>query len=119
MYRDFLLPMVASGEIVKLERQKPYTLIEGYEYEGKKIRPVMYIADFVVTYADGRFVVYDFKGMPDDVAKIKRKLFCWKYPNIHFEWIGYSKIDGGYVPYEKIVEGRKARKAAKTAKSKK
>lgn len=113
MYRDFLLPQMEKGSIINIERQKTYILVEGFTYNDTKIRPITYVADFVVTYATGKTVVYDFKGMPDSVAKLKRKLFWNLYPNLELEWIVYSKIDGGYVPYETAQKGRKERRKAK------
>lgn len=119
MYRDWLLPKYMSGEILRIKRQKTYILQSAFEYKGKKQKPITYVADFVVTYANGETVVYDFKGMPDAVAKMKRKMFWSLYPELDLQWIAYSKIDGGYVPYEVAQEGRKKRRKAKEAKEKK
>lgn len=118
MYRDFLLPLYESGEITEIERQKSYPLIESFEHEGTNVRAVTYVADFVVRYADGRTVVYDFKGMPDPVAKLKRKMFWKFYPELDLQWIVYSKIDGGYVPFEVAQLGRRERRKAKKNKEK-
>lgn len=113
MYRDYLLPLKGSGTIKTIERQRKYILQEGFEYHGEKVRPIEYVADFYVQYADGREAVFDFKGMPDIAAKLKRKMFWAKYPELNFQWIAYSKIDGGYVPYEKVQQGRKERAKAR------
>ena len=118
MYRDYLLPQLHDGIITEIQRQVTYELQEGFTHEGKKERPITYVADFVVTYADGKTTVYDFKGMPDSLAKIKRKLFWYKYPDIDFQWMAYSKIDGGYVPYEAVAKGRKERAKARKLKEK-
>lgn len=105
-YRDFVVPKMESGEIVKCDRQEPYELLPGYVHEGEKIRPVVYRADFVLYYADGRIVVIDIKGCPDAVALLKRKMFWYRYPNVTYIWLCYSKKDGGWVEYEKVKKRR-------------
>lgn len=112
-YRDVILPKVNSGEIIHYERQKKYELQPSYIYHGNKVRPIDYKADFYIDYSNGNSVVIDIKGCPDSVAKLKRKMFSYKYPNIDYQWIGYSKISGGWKTYEEIEAGRKARKLAK------
>lgn len=86
--RAFELEMLAKyGKIQNLQKQVPFVLQEWYvNKQGKKIRPITYIADF--TYVeDGVLVVEDTKGMETDVFKIKRKIFEYKYPEIEFRVI--------------------------------
>lgn len=64
-------------------------------------------------YATGRVEVIDIKGCPDAVAKLKRKMFLYNYPEIVYCWIGYSKLDGGWVPYEVLTQNRATRKKLK------
>lgn len=109
MYRDCLLPQLEKGKVTKIERQVEYVLQEGFERDHVKYKPITYIADFVVTFACGRTVVFDFKGMPDNLARVKRKLFMYRYPDIPFFWAVYSRIDGGYVCYETVQRNRKQR----------
>lgn len=117
-YRDVILPKTQSGEITYFERQKRYELQPSYVYQGKKIRPIDYKADFYIEYKNGNIVVIDIKGCPDSVAKLKRKMFSYKYPLIDYQWVGYSKISGGWKTYEEIEAGRKQRKLAKARKNK-
>ena len=104
-YAEVILPGVEDGSILKFERQKKYILQPSYTHYGKKVHPIEYKADFYVVYADG-------------VAKLKRKMFWYVYPNIEYVWIGFSKIDGGWTTYEAIQSGRKERKKLKQAKAK-
>ena len=69
------------GIIESLELQKKFLLQEGYtNAEGKKRRPVYYIADFYYyDYIDNKWVVEDVKGVRTDVYKLKKKLFEYKY----------------------------------------
>ena len=43
-------------------------------------------------------------------------MFHYKYPDIDYRWVGYSKIDGGWIEY-KIIDKARA-KGAKDKKSK-
>lgn len=66
-----------AGVIRGLELQKRFVLAEGYEYNGKKVPPLRYFADFV--YEDSRSehmtpIVEDCKGYQTGVYKIKRHL---------------------------------------------
>ena len=69
--------------------------------------------------SDGRIEVIDIKGMPDSVAKIKRKMFWYIYPDIDYKWICYSKIDGGWCDYEYVKTQRSIRKKEKKNKENK
>lgn len=118
-YRYFVevvLPLHKQGEIIAYEMQKVYELQAGFEHNGKNIKPITYIADFVITYKDGHVEVIDTKGFPDPTAKLKRKLFWYKYPNLIYRWIGYSQIDGGWCDYEDIQKGRAKRRREKKKK---
>lgn len=45
-------------------------------------RAIKYIADFRVTYSDGRQELEDVKGMETEIFIIKRKLFDYIYPQL-------------------------------------
>lgn len=112
-FRDVVLPKMESGEITKYELQKKYILQDGFEYNGKKILPITYVADFYIEYSDGRVEVIDIKGCPDKTAKIKRKLFYYKYPNINYLWISYIKKFGGWGNYDDFDKLRREQKREK------
>lgn len=99
-YCDVLLPLVESGEVVEYELQKMYVLQDGFVRNGKKVQPITYIADFYIKHADGRVEVIDTKGLPDTTAKIKRKLFWHRYPEIDYNWVVYIQKHGGWITYE-------------------
>lgn len=115
-YRDVLCPMVESGEVTKFELQKKYELQSGFIKSGKKVLPITYVADFYVEFADGHIEVIDTKGMPDSVAKLKRKLFWFKYPNITYRWVTYVKKYGGWLDYDQVKIMRKKEKRNKDTK---
>lgn len=112
-YRDVVLPKKESGEITCFELQKKYILQDGFEREGKKILPITYVADFYIEYSDGSSVVIDIKGCPDTTAKLKRKLFWYKYPTTDYQWITYIKKFGGWGSYDEFNKLRKEAKRQK------
>ena len=66
-----------------------------------------------MTYADDSVIVWDVKGQADATAKLKKKMFHYRYPEIDYRWIGKSDIDGGWLEYSVIEKCRKERKKAK------
>ena len=112
-YRDVICVGLKDGTIKDCQLQVKYELQPKFKYNNETIREINYVADFVITYADDSVAVIDTKGLPDATAKLKRKLFHYKYPEIDYRWIGYSKIDGGYLDYEVIQKARNKRKKDK------
>nr|UVX39247.1 MAG: protein of unknown function (DUF1064) [Bacteriophage sp.] len=70
--------MEEDGSIEDLRRQVRYELIPAFDVDGRRFRPVFYVADFVYV-EDGREVVEDVKGMRTDVYRLKSKLFARRY----------------------------------------
>ena len=102
-----------SGNITDVKLQVKYELQPKFVHDNSTVQPINYVADFVLTYADGRTEIIDTKGCPDSTALIKRKLFWYVYPDLVYKWIFYSKIDGGWVEYEKVKRQRELRRQAK------
>ena len=115
-YSDVVLPGVENGEIKRFELQKKYELQPSFIYRGKSILPITYVADFYIEYSDGHIEVIDTKGMPDNVAKLKRKLFWFRYPDIQYRWLSYSKKWGGWLDYDTIQKMRRAEKRSRNKK---
>ena len=70
-----LINMEKAKLISDLQRQVPFTIHDGYTKNGKKIRAIKYIADFV--YYDkfkNKTIVEDTKGYRTEVYKIKKQL---------------------------------------------
>lgn len=112
-YRDVVLPKHNSNEIKYFERQKKYILQPSYMQNKKKVQPIIYKADFYIVYNDGREEVIDVKGCPDAVAKLKKKMFGYVYPNVTYLWMSFSRADGGWLNYEDIQKARSLRKKSK------
>ena len=116
-YRNVIKKSIDAGTIKKFARQQKFVLQPAFKHNGKIVRAIEYKADFVIDYADGRTEAIDIKGFATPEAQIKKKLFLYVYPEIDYKWIGYSKIDSldgsGFVDYEMIKEGQRARKKQK------
>lgn len=70
------------GKIDRLELQPRFVLMDSFRYEGKAVRKIEYVADFL--YRDIstlELVVEDVKGVKTDVYKLKKKLFLKHYGN--------------------------------------
>lgn len=74
-----------AGEIKDFDMQVAFELQKPYRWRGKAVRAIKYIADFVVTYPDGRQEVIDTKGYRTDIYKLKKKLLLFKYPELNFK----------------------------------
>lgn len=112
-YKEVVLPSVEKGTITSFELQKKFELQPKFEYKGKKYAAIYYIADFVLTYPDGHVDVIDIKGYPDHVAPIKRKLFCYKYPDMNFYWLYWIKKYGGWIEYDESKKLKREEKKRK------
>lgn len=95
------------------ELQKQYVLQPKFHNGIKTVQPIVYVADFYIEYADGHSEVIDTKGCPDSVAKIKRKMFWYHFPDTQYKWITYVKKYGGWIEYEYAEKCRKEAKKAR------
>ena len=66
------------GVIQNLQRQVKYELQPSFKLNGKTIRSITYIADFVYIQ-DGVEIIEDVKGMRTKEYLLKKKLFEYKY----------------------------------------
>lgn len=70
-----------TGDILFFRVQPRYRLLDSFEKDGKKHRPIDYIADFEIHRVDGSIEVVDVKGAITQVFRIKQKMFEKKYPH--------------------------------------
>lgn len=84
-YYQQLTLLQRAGEVKQFELQPVYELQPGYKRGKKKIQPITYKADFLVTYKDGRQEIIDCKGMKTEVYRIKKKMFEYKYPDLEIK----------------------------------
>ena len=116
LYYEALKDLKNKGLIKDFELQPKYLLQESFEKDGKKYRPITYIADFRVINNDGSVYLVDIKGMLTTEFKIKLKLFNYKYPNIELKLVSRSVRYGdeyGFIDYYELQEIRKQNKKSK------
>lgn len=80
-YKELKL-MEKSGIISDLRLQVKFELQPSYKLNGKTIRGISYIADFVYVTKENEEVVEDVKpskNFQTEVYKIKKKIFMYKY----------------------------------------
>lgn len=77
-----LLIRVRTGEVKGFKRQPKYLLTDTLKKNGVTFKKMYYIADFLVTYSDGREEIIDCKGKRTQLYKNKRKVFEERYPNL-------------------------------------
>lgn len=102
-----------KGMIKSYELQKKYVLQPKFIKNGKTIREISYIADFVIINKDNGVNVIDIKGLETDVFKIKHKLFEYVYPDLTLVCYVYSAKNNEWYPidyYNKNI--KKKRKQA-------
>ena len=107
-YYQLLEKQQKAGMFDRIEVQPRYELIPKFDNQ----RKTEYIADFAL-WKDGKLLeVIDVKGMPTPVAKLKAKLFRYKYPNVYLTWICKAPKYTGqeWISYEELIKVRRERK---------
>lgn len=112
-YEEIIITGMKNGTLRDYKLQIKYLLQPSFKYFGKTVREINYVSDFDLYFNDGKFMVVDTKGMATADAKIKAKLFKFKYPNIDFRWMSYTKSTG-WVEYNELQKIRRERKKNKT-----
>lgn len=108
-YEDVVVTGMKNGTLIDYKLQVKYNLQESFTYMEKKIRTIDYISDFDLYYSDGTFEVIDTKGLATADAKIKAKLFKYKYPNIVLKWMSWTKATG-WIEYDDLQKLRREAK---------
>lgn len=118
-YYSHLKQEKEKGLIKDFSLQPAYELQPKFEYMGISRQAIKYVADFLIHHNDGSEVIVDIKGQPTTDAKLKRKLFEYKYPDKHLRWIVWVAKRGGWINYddnEKMKREEKKLKAEIEAK---
>lgn len=111
----YLLHLRHDGEIQSFDCQVKYELQPKYrsKHTGKIVRPIHYLADFVITKNDGSVTAVDVKGQETDVFKLKQKMFEYKYPDIEFYCVQWRASSNEWMTLDEIKEIRKENKKAR------
>lgn len=106
-----------AGRVIEIDLQPVYILLPAFIFNGKKIQPIKYKADFLVTYPDGSQQVIDVKGKETVDFKLKKKMFQSKFQQDILCVTKAPLIDGGgWIDLEILKKNRAARKKAKKKK---
>lgn len=94
-----------------IELQPRYELVPKFGNQ----RKAEYIADFALWNGDQLLEVIDVKGMATDTAKLKAKIFRYKYQDVKLTWICKAPKYTGkqWITYEELTKVRRERKKAK------
>lgn len=110
-FYKFLEKQINVGKFDHIEIQPRYELIPKID----KQRKTEYIADFAL-WKNGELIeVIDVKGMATETAKLKAKLFRYKYPDVKLTWICKAPKYTGkdWIEYDDLKKVRRERKKAK------
>lgn len=117
LYYVYLKDLKSKGELKDFKLQPVYELQPKFEYQGLKRRAINYKADFLVVDNEDKETVIDIKGMPTTEAKLKRKMFEYRYPDKNLKWIVRNLKRGsetnGWITYEQNEEEKKKAKKLK------
>lgn len=118
-YYAFLLEEKRLGKIKSLSRQVTYELQPAFKnFKGKKVLPINYVADFVVTDNNGNVTVVDVKGIKTPEFRLKEKLFFYRYPGIKFICIQWDDHEKCWRDLDDINKDLRKHKREKTKKEK-
>lgn len=101
-YYQELLLLLQDGTLSKIELQPAFVL-----QDSPKIK---YIADFLLTFANGEKIVVDVKGVETSTFRVKRKLFQTKYPELKLQII--KRFRGRWLTTDEIKQEQSALKKA-------
>jgi len=74
--------LLKADHISNLVLQPRFLLQESYKKNGKAIRKIEYVADFMYIDDLGFRVIEDVKGMKNQIYLLKKKLFEYKYSEL-------------------------------------
>ena len=74
----YLEQLEAQGEISELQRQVRFELQPSFEYKGKRIRAITYVADFTFYDKEGKYHIVDTKGVKTEAYKLKKKMMQFR-----------------------------------------
>lgn len=116
-YYEYLKTLEKNKKIYRLRCHPTFILQEAFEQDGKKYKAIKYIADFAYWNDEEQTsVVVDVKGYAMEDAKLKRKLFAYKYSDWKLVWVAKSNkySETGWIDYDELQKlKRKARKERK------
>jgi hypothetical protein len=78
----YFYKLLESNNLLEnLKMQEPFELQASFKHQGSTIRKIEYVSDFYLT---DKKIVIETKGLLEEKAKIKHKIFKFKYPDHKF-----------------------------------
>ena len=105
---------VADSKILNFDLQPQFELQPKFELQGRKYRAINYKADFRVYVNNSFSYVVDIKGMATPEAKLKRKMFNYKYKE-PVKWIVWYQ--SRWMMYDDALKIKAARKKVRLCKA--
>lgn len=102
-YYQELLMFQKDGAVTTIQCQPKYILQDKPK--------ITYIADFLVTFANGEQIVVDVKGVETSTFSVKKRMFAARYPELKLQII--TKYRGAWMPTKEVRKEKAARKRAK------
>lgn len=94
MEAEYYVYLLKAG--VKFKRQQSFELLPKYKINGRSVRAITYVADFVIYDDNDKLVrVIDIKGRATEAFKIKKKLFEYIF-GVDLECVARSR-DGRWI----------------------
>ncbi|WP_027633076.1 DUF1064 domain-containing protein [Clostridium hydrogeniformans] len=114
-YYLYLKKLKSESKIENFELQPKYELQPKFKKNAKSFLPVFYIADFLIYHLDGSLEVIDIKGMATETAKLKRKLFEYRYPDLNLSWLirSLKYSETGWIDCDELKKIRRENKKCK------
>ena len=99
----------------KAKRVKEFSMQETFElqekfrdqFTKKVVRPITYIADFVILDADDNMTVVDVKGRETADFKLKKKMFQHKFRDVKFECVRWVAKEEKWLTLDEIKKIKK------------
>ena len=110
-YYVYLKEKAIKNEIKDLTLQPEYVLQEAFTKNGKRFRPIIYIADFRYLDKDNHWIIVDIKGKETVEFKLKQKLFEYKYPDLSLSVI--QEYEGEWLTLSEIRKRKREKKKTK------
>ena len=97
-----------EGNIKDFDCQVTFLLQESFKKNGKTVRPITYIADFVIEHLNGTKMVIDVKGRETADFKIKHKMFEYHYRELELICVQYDNQTDEWVNKKEAQKEKKA-----------
>ena len=112
-YYLYLKEQKSKNLIKDFELQPAFVLQPSFKKNNKAYRKIEYKADFKIIHNDDSISIIDIKGMETTEFKLKKKIFEYKYKDLHLKCLTYIKKYGGWIELEELQKIRRINRRKK------